>query len=118
MTSVITAAGFGGSSVPAIQFGVIRDLAYNAASGASVQSMAFGANTVLIEVSAHVTGSGIRILTGTNPDAKAPPVGEAAHLLPGSGTWFIVVAPGWKLSAISDDATAGTLNITEAASLG
>jgi hypothetical protein len=68
----------------------------------------------LIEVAAHVTGSGVRIATGADPDATS----GTNKLLPGSGTWFFVVAPGWKLSAVSDDATAGTINITEAASLG
>jgi hypothetical protein len=112
--TVITAAGFGGSSVPAIQIGTSQDLAYNAAGGANKQSAAFGAQTTLIEVAAHVTGSGVRIATGVNPDATS----GTNKLLPGSGTWFFVVAPGWKLSAVSDDATAGTINITEAASLG
>lgn len=112
--TVITAAGFGGSSVPAIQIGTSQDITYNAAGGANVQSDAFGAQTTLIEVAAHVTGSGVRIATGTDPDATS----GTHKLLPGSGTWFFVVAPGWKLAAVSDDTATGVLNITEAASLG
>ncbi len=106
----ITAAGFGGTSIPAIMNGAIQDLAYNAAGGANAQSTAFGANTTLIEVAAHITGTGVRIKTGSNPDATS----GTAKLLPGSGTWFFVVNPGWKLAAISDDGVTGILNITEA----
>lgn len=111
--TVITAVGFGGTPVPAILIGTSQNLSYNVAGGASAQSQAFGDNTTLIEVAAHVTGSGVRIATGTAPVASA-----TSKLLPGSGTWFFVVAPGWKLAAISDDATTGTINICEAASLG
>lgn len=112
--SVITAAGLNGSAVPAIQIGTSQDLAYNAAGGANVQSAAFGDNTTLIEVSAHITGSGVRIATGTNPNVTV----GTHELLPGSGAWFFVVAPGWKIAAISDDATTGFINITEAAAWG
>lgn len=114
MSGTITAAGFGGSSVPAIQIGTVQDLAYHATGGANAQSAAFGANTHVIDVSAHITGTGVRIATGVNPD-----VTTGTHkLLPGSGSFVFVVAPGWKIAAISDDATTGFINITEAASLG
>lgn len=113
--SVITAAGLMGSTIPAIQIGVSQDLAYNASGGANKQSAAFGANTTLIEVSAHITGSGVRIAAGLNPDVTD---GQTHELLPGSGAWFFVVSPGWKIAAISDDAATGFINITEAASWG
>ncbi len=110
----VTAAGFSGSAIPAVQIGTSQDLAYNAAGGANAQSNAFGIKTSVIEVAAHITGTGVRIAIGLNPDATS----GTNKLLPGSGSWYFVVAPGWKLAAVSDDVTSGTLNITEAVGLG
>lgn len=113
--SVITAAGFGGSSIPAILIGTVQDLAYNAAGGANAVSAAFGSNTELIEVAARVLGGGVRIAVGANPDVST---GGPYKLLPGSGSWFFIVHPGWKIAAISDDGNTGIINICEAMGLG
>ena len=115
MSLLVTAASFGGASVPAIQLSTSQDVAYNASSGTATQSAAFSDHCWLISVAVHVaTGSGVRIAMGANPDAKA----QTSKLLPGSGDWFFVVAPNWKLSVISDDANTGTVNVTEAAMMG
>ncbi len=109
----ITAAGLGGSSIPAIMDGISQDVPYNAAGGANSQSLAFGPKTTLIEIAAHVTGTGIRIKCGQNPDATT-----GGKLLPGSGTWFSVVNPGWKIAVVSDDSNTGYINVTEALEAG
>ncbi len=110
MSLLVTAASFGGASVPAIQMQRTQDVAYNAAGGGAVQSAPFESNLIGIAVKGAV-----RIWAGVNPDAANP---GTSSLLPGAGTWFVVVAPGWTLSAVSDDTNTGTVNITEAAMMG
>jgi hypothetical protein len=105
--------GADGHAIQAIRQGASQNVAYNAAGGASVQSTVLAAKTVCVMISVHIgsTGTGVRIAMGVNPVATSN-----STLLPGSGTWFWDIAPGWLIAAISDDGNAGSINITEAVS--
>lgn len=109
----------GGFPLPVIQFGAVQDLSYNAAGGASAKSAAFQPKTDLVLISAHITGSGVRIAVGGNPTAGAKGDG-ASTLLPASGWYYIHVPAGqnWALAAVSDDTNTGYLSLTEAATVG
>lgn len=115
--SNITAAGFAGTSIPAIQLGTSQDLPYNPEGGQITLSQPFGASTTLIQVAAHIRGIGVRIAIG-DPTTLVSVASQSSTLLPGSGIYAFCVHPGWVLSAVSDDGHQGYINITEAATLG
>lgn len=94
--------------------GASANLPYAAAGGASAPSAAFGAQTYWIRVCAvanypAVTGDGVRIVVGDG----TPTAGAASTLLPLDWVEVIAVTPGQRIAAISNNATTGSLSITE-----
>ena len=94
--------------------GASQNIAYNAAGGASTASTAFGAQTYWIRVCAvatypAVTGDGVRIVVGDG----TPTATATSTLLPLNWVETIAVTPGQKIAALSNNATTGSLNITE-----
>jgi hypothetical protein len=92
--------------------GASQNLAYNIAGGASAASAAFGSQTYWIRVCA--TGvisatSGVRIIIGDG----TPTATATVTLLPLGWVEIIAVSPGQKIAALSNDAVAGSLSITE-----
>jgi hypothetical protein len=93
------------------QIGTPANLSYSASGGTSQQSSAFGSQTYWIRVCAvgnTATNAGVRIKVGDNPTAAATSV-----LLPLNWVEVIRCTPGQKIAALGNDATAGTLSITE-----
>ena len=94
--------------------GASANLAYNANNGVSAPSAAFGAQTYWIRVCAvatypAVTGDGVRIVVGDG----TPAAGATSTLLPLNWVEVIAVTPGQRIAAISNNATTGSLSITE-----
>ncbi len=97
----------------AYQQGVINNVAFAAAGGASAQSAAFGNETKAIRVS--VTGAltataGVRINVGDGAGAVAS---STTALLPVNWVEYIKVRPGQKIAALSNDTVTGTLSVVE-----
>src|SRR3979409_2370275 len=94
--------------------GASQNVAYAAAGGASAASSAFSPETYWIQVCAvatypAVTGDGVRIKVG-----DGTPVADATRtLLPLNWGEIIAVTPGQKIAALSNNATTGTLSVTE-----
>jgi len=86
--------------------GASQNRAYNAAGGASLQTTAFATTTWAIMIA--VTGDGVRIAIGNDPTASS-----TSTLLLGPGMYIFAAPPGGKLAALSNDATPGTINVTE-----
>lgn len=89
-----------------------QNVAFSPAGGSSTQSTAFGSQTYWIRVSAvgvvDSTNNGARIAVGDNPTASS-----TTTLLPLNWIETIKVTPGQKVAALSNAATAGSLNVTE-----
>lgn len=90
-----------------LDLGASQNISYNASGGAVVRSTAFGASTYAIMLS--VTDSAvIRIAIGLDPTA-----GPTTTRIPGAALLIFGADPGGFISVISNDATPGSLNITE-----
>ena len=100
------------NSFSSFRQGASQNLAYATAGGASAASSAFGAQTYAIRVTAPGSLSatvGVRIaVSDGTPTATA-----TSTLLPVNWVEYIVVTPGQKIAAVSNDTVAGTLSVTE-----
>lgn len=111
--NVVTPVGNNGVPIQAVQLGTSQNVSYNAAGGASTSSSAFGAATTLVVVSVNVASgdTGIRVSIAASPTASS-----TTTLLPASGMYYFATMPGWKIAILSDNATTGSANVTEAVS--
>lgn len=111
--NVVTPVGNNGVPIQAVQLGATQNVAYNAAGGASTSSTAFGAATTLIAISLNIasTDTGIRIAIAASPTASS-----TTTWLPTSGVYYFAVMPGWKVAVLSNNATTGSIGVTEAVS--
>lgn len=111
--NVVTPVGNNGVPIQAIQLGTSQNVSYNASGGASTPSTAFGASTTLIAVALNVASgdSGVRVAIAASPTASS-----TTSLLPASGVYYFSVMPAWKIAVLSNNATTGTINVTEAVS--
>jgi hypothetical protein len=92
------------------QIGTPANLSYSASGGTS-QSSAFGSQTYWIRLCAvgnTGTNAGVRYRVGDSPTASS-----TSPLLPLNWVEVVRCTPGQKVAALSNDATAGTLSITE-----
>jgi hypothetical protein len=88
-----------------------QNVAFAIAGGASAQSTAFGTQTRRIRVcvvGVYAADAGARIEIGDNPVASA-----TTTLLPVNEPEYFTVSPGQKVAVLSNNATAGTLNVVE-----
>lgn len=109
--SLSFAAPPGGEAVAlqAIQWGAARDLVFNSSGGASV--LVGPLNTTLVRISYIGTGS-VRVAIGVDTSVAAA---ATSTLMGGSPFVEHVVVPfGGYVAALSNDASGGTLNITQA----
>ena len=94
------------------RYGTTQNLAYAVAGGASAPSNAFGSQTRYIRVVAvgvvGATNDGVRIAIEAAPVASATTILLALNI-----PEFIKVSPGQKIAALSNNATVGSLNVTE-----
>ena len=90
-----------------IHLGASQDLAYNAAGGASVRAGPFAAQ--VLRLALWVAGT-VRISIGDGTVAAT----SSSTVIVGIGVEFIGIKSGQYLAAISNDATTGSLNITQA----
>jgi hypothetical protein len=98
------------------RLGASQNLAYNAAGGASAASAAFGAQTYQIRVvalsgAAAALNDGVRVVVGDG----TPAAGATSTLLPLNQPEYLTCAPGQKIAALSNNASTGSLNVTEIA---
>lgn len=91
-----------GRPIPVFKLGASQDVPI---SGTSTASTAFGAKTTAIRLTANVD---CRYAIGASPTATPTSI-----LLPAGAIDYVGCAPGDKI-AIIQEATAGTLNVTEA----
>ena len=86
-----------------------QNITFNAAAGASVQcANPFGAQTRVIRVcasGAYTATGGVRIEVGDNPTAS-----NTSPLLPLNVIDYLIVSPGQKIAALSNDTIAGVAN--------
>lgn len=93
------------SVAPAIYLGASVNLAYEAAAGASQRAGPFA--TAILRLA--LASGNVRIATGDGTVVAT----ATATLLVGPGTEYIAIERGEYLAALSNDTTAGSLNITE-----
>jgi hypothetical protein len=101
---------------PSSRLGASQNVAYNAAGGASAASAAFGAQTFQIRVSAvsaaaAAVGDGVRIVIGDG----TPAASATSTLLALNWEAYFTVTPGQKIAVLSNNASTGSLNVTEIA---
>lgn len=93
--------------------GATQNVAYAVAGGASAASTAFGAQTYWIRVVAvgvvSATNDGVRIIVGDG----TPTATATVTLLPLNWVEIISCTPGQKVACLSNNATTGSLNVTE-----
>lgn len=107
MPNVQTATGYGGASLPIFELGAVQNVSYNAAGGASTASSAFGAATTAVLIS--TTTSDVRIAIGSAPTASS-----STTLIPKPAMVVLWVgAGGNKVAVLGNDATTGSICITE-----
>lgn len=88
-----------------------RNLAYNSSAGAAASTTSVAAQTYAVQLSYPGSTSstgGLHVLIG-----DAPVADSTSPFLPANWVQVYQISPGQKISAISNDAGAGTLNITE-----
>lgn len=98
------------------RLGASQNVAYNAAGGASAASTAFGSQTfqicvVAISAVAAAAGDAVRIVVGDG----TPTAGATSSVLPLNVVEYFTCSPGQKIAVLSNNASTGTLNITEIA---
>ena len=88
-----------------------QNLSYSTSGGTAVSTTGFSNMTQYIRLSAPgavSANSGVRYAVG-----KAPAATSTSTLLPLNWVEIIQVPAGYQISALSNDSTAGTLNVTE-----
>jgi len=95
------------------RLGPSQNVAYNAAGGASTQSSVFGAQTYQIRIVAisgvaAAVGDAVRIAIGENPTA-----GASSTVVGLNREEYFTVTPGQRIGALSNNASIGSLNVTE-----
>ena len=88
-----------------------RNLAYNSTGGAAASTTSVGSQTYAVQLSYPGSTSstgGLHVLIG-----DAPVADSTSPFLPANWVQVWKITPGQKISAISNDAGTGTLNITE-----
>lgn len=96
----------------AFRQGASQNVAYASSGGASAASSAFGSQTYAIRVSAPGSLSatvGVRIQVGDG----TPTATATSPLLPANWVEYIIVTPGQKIAALSNDSVSGNLSVTE-----
>ena len=108
MAAVSTLVNQLGQAVPAFDIAgkTVQDIDYEASTGSAVQSAAVGAQCVAVMLTTEE--SSVRVAIGANPTATA-----TSTRLPQGAMAVFQIKPGDKISAISNNATTGVLNITE-----
>lgn len=96
-----------GRPLPVFALGASQNVSYNAAGGAAVASTAFGNTTYAIMISV-TDGAVVRIAIGNDPTATS-----TSTRIPGPALLIFAAPPGGKISALSNDATPGSINVTE-----
>jgi hypothetical protein len=90
----------------------VINVAYATAGGTSATSGAFGSQTRYIRITtvgvATATADGVRFQVGSNPVANS-----TTPLLPINWVEYVVVSPGERIAALSNNATTGSLNVVE-----
>ena len=97
-----------GRSLPVFGLGTAQNVSYNAAGGASTQSVAMGANTNAVLISG-VTSS-VRVAIGKSPTASA-----SSTLFPAPFMLIFQAGPGDQVAVLGNDATTGSIIVTELA---
>jgi hypothetical protein len=89
-----------------------QNVSYAVAGGASAQSNAFGAQTYFIRIcAAGIVGAsvdGVRIAVGDNPTATS-----TSALIPVQWVEYIKCSPGQKIAVLGNNASTGTVSVTE-----
>ena len=98
------------------RLGASQNVAYNAAGGASTASTAFGSQTTQIRVLATsgvagAIGDGVRVII----EAGTPSAVATSTVIPLNIPEYFSVSPGQKIAALSNNASTGSLNVTEVA---
>lgn len=96
----------------AYSFGSSQNLSYSTSGGAAVSTAGLNAQTKyvrLVATGVQTSTSGVRYVVGTAPIASA-----TSSYLPLGWIEYVRIANGERISALGNDATAGTLNISEA----
>jgi hypothetical protein len=95
----------------AYQFGPSQNLSYSTSAGTAVSTTGFATQTRWLYLCASgipTATNGVRIAVG-----KAPAAVSTSAYLPVAWPLYIQIAAGDQLSALGNDSTAGTLNVTE-----
>lgn len=95
----------------AYQWGPSQNLSYSTSAGTAVSTTGFASQTRWLQLCASGVPSatnGVRIKVG-----KAPAATSSDTYLPVSWPLVIQIAAGDQLSALGNDSTSGTLNVTE-----
>lgn len=95
-----------GHALPVFSLGLSQNVSYNAAGGASTQSVAFGASTVAILLT--TTTSDVRIAIGENPTANG-----TSTLVPKPAAMIFAVPLGGKIAVLGNDTGVGSVSVTE-----
>jgi hypothetical protein len=100
----------------AARLGASQNVAYAAAGGASAASALFGAQTYQIRVVATsavaaAANDGVRIVVGDG----TPTAGTTSTLLPLNLPEYFTCTPGQKVAVLSNNASTGSLSVTEIA---
>jgi hypothetical protein len=90
--------------------GAAQNVTFAAAGGANNQSTAFATDTEAVLISTSAAQSDVRVKFGTDPTATS-----TSTLLPKGGIYGFMVGKGaaWKLSVLSNDASPGSVSVTE-----
>ncbi len=92
--------------------GVVQQITFAAAGGASANSAAFGTETYAIRVTcagAITATAGVRIVVGDG----TPSATSTSELLPVNWVEYIICSPGQKIAALSNDTITSILSVTE-----
>jgi hypothetical protein len=95
----------------AYTLGPSQNLSYSTSAGTAVSTTAFATQTRWLQLCASgipTATNGARIAIG-----KAPAATSTSTYLPVSWPLVIQIAAGEQVSALGNDSTAGTLNVTE-----
>jgi|RhiMetdeSRZDD1v2_1073273.scaffolds.fasta_scaffold797566_2 hypothetical protein len=98
------------------RLGASQNVAYNAAGGASAASTVFGAQTYQVRVVAisgvaAAIGDAVRIVVGDG----TPTATATSTVLSVNQAEYLTCTPGQKVAVLSNNASTGTLNVTEIA---
>lgn len=108
-----------GNSLPVLALGASQNVSFNGSAGASVQlTTALKATTQAVLISVPSDQSDVRVNTGypTTPGGTPDtnPMASSTSTLVLKGAMVMVqVNPGGQIAFLSNDASAGALNVTE-----